>query len=598
MADPGRCSQCGQQIQQGQNFCVSCGSAVVQNNRSSTDPLIGQVLCDKYEVRSVLGAGSMGVVYRATHLNLGNDLAIKVLRRRLVSDKNVVRRFKQEARAASRLRHPNTIQILDFGEFDDGELFMAMELVDGRDLAMLIQQEGPLPPSRLAHITTQVCSALYEAHDNGIVHRDLKPANVLVANLRSQRDFVKVLDFGIAKMLDPDPSQSVPMTRDGFVCGTPAFMSPEQVQGFDLDGRSDLFALGVCLYQALTGKLPFKAPTPLELATALVTEDPVPPAEARPEWKPDPILSEVCMRALEKKPEDRFPTAMGMLDALAPVRSESSRSLLPSVESDAVVTQPDLPATDEHIETKVKTPALTPSTTPNKAHLDLPAAERRASGAEELQTVEMMRLPIEARRKRTRNLLMLGGAALAGFLLVTLALDRIVPTKAPPKAPVVEPVPEASPPPVKRPASPGIPRVVGVRAPTKATPAPKARKKRKKKRRPGASAAPAAANAPPAAAAPVAPKPPPAVKKKDRVRQLHADASAALRAGDQKAALRLLKTAVRIDPGYAPLHRDLGKLYMRQRNRKKGVAHYKRYVKLSPDAADAKAFRTIIRRFE
>ena len=586
---------------------------------NASDPLIGQVVCDKYEIRGVLGAGSMGVVYHARHTTLGKDVAIKVLRRRLVSDKNVVRRFKQEARAASRLNHPNTIQILDFGELDDGELFMAMEYVDGRDMALLIQQEGPLPPARLAHIVTQVCSALYEAHDNGIVHRDLKPANVLVANLRSQRDFVKVLDFGIAKMLDPDPSQSIPMTRDGFVCGTPAFMSPEQVQGFDLDGRSDLFALGVCMYQALTGKLPFIAPTPLELATALVTEDPVHPSEARPEWSPDPLLSEVCLRALAKKPEDRYGSALAVIDALAPMRSDSSRALLPAFSdpgdpgedadpAQGVATQPNLPAASDELQTKRRTPALTPANTPNRAHLELPQAERRPNIADELQTVEIARLPVRQRRRRHQRLALLAGAALAGFVVVTLVLDRFIPAPAGDPARVIKPTPvavaapsQAPPPPLVEPPTPSLPagptpRVVGVlaeparspaRSPARARRAKRSRRKRGKEGTAGTMASPEPAPPPPAE--------PPQETVREQARRMHALASKALRSGDHKGALRQLRAAVALDPGYAPLHRELGKLYMRSRDRKKGVAHFRKYVELAPTASDTKVYREIIR---
>lgn len=281
-----------------------------------SDPYLGRLIDGKYLVEQLVGTGAMGVVYRAKQVSLNKRVAVKILRRSLLGDPTVTLRFKQEARAASRLNHPNAIQILDFGELPEIGLYMVMEYVEGRDLGKVIQQDLPLSPPRLVHIMKQTLSALDEAHGVGIIHRDIKPANILVCNLRLQPDFVKVLDFGIAKILNPDPSESVPMTRDGFVCGTPAFMSPEQVQGLTLDQRTDLFSLGIVMYQCLTGKLPFEAASAVEMATQIVLKDPLPPREARPEWTIPPVLEAVVMRAMHKVREQRFQSAGEMLAAL------------------------------------------------------------------------------------------------------------------------------------------------------------------------------------------------------------------------------------------------------------------------------------------
>jgi len=313
---------CGRSLDQAQNFCGGCGVSVLADADPS-DPYVGRLIDGKYLVEQLVGTGAMGVVYRAKQVSLNKRVALKILRRSLLGDATVALRFKQEARAASRLNHPNTIQILDFGELPDVGLYMTMEFVEGQDLGKIIQRELPLPPRRLVRIIKQVLSALDEAHGGGIIHRDIKPANILVCNLRLQPDHVKVLDFGIAKILDPDPAESVPMTRDGFVCGTPAFMSPEQVQGLPLDPRTDLFSLGIVLYQCLTGHLPFEADSAVEMATKIVLEPTPLPSKRRPDWEIPPALEAVVMQALQKQRDRRFRNAGEMLALL----EEAERTL-------------------------------------------------------------------------------------------------------------------------------------------------------------------------------------------------------------------------------------------------------------------------------
>ena len=257
------CPSCSTPVADGAKFCPTCGSAVPQLQTEEGDPLLGKVIARNFRVESLLGTGGMGRVYKARQISLDKAVVLKVLHPHFNNDPQLVQRFQREARAASRLNHPNSISIIDFGQADDGTLFMAMELLHGKDLFTLLQEEFPIPEERLARIMVQVSSALAEAHDQNIIHRDLKPENIMVEDRRDQKDFVKVLDFGIAKIQDPSDENGRALTQQGMVCGTPEYMSPEQARGETLDARSDIYALGVLMYQMVTGDLPFKAETAL-----------------------------------------------------------------------------------------------------------------------------------------------------------------------------------------------------------------------------------------------------------------------------------------------------------------------------------------------
>ncbi len=309
------CPKCAHGISGRPNFCPACGSSLTYES-SDADPLLGRTIDDKYLLESLVGEGAMGRVYQATHVQLKKKVALKILRSQLVNDTTVVKRFEREALAASRLNNPNCISIYGFGQEDDGELlWMAMEFIQGRDLATIIAEDSPLPTQRVVHIMSQVCEALDEAHEANIIHRDLKPANVVCFDHRRSKDFVKVLDFGIAKITDPGEDYQ-PLTRDGIVCGTPAYMSPEQVQGLELDNRSDLFSLGIILYQTITGQLPFFAESAVEVATKIVIEEPPHPSSVRSDWGYPAELEDVVLKLLKKKKEERYANAIEVKDAL------------------------------------------------------------------------------------------------------------------------------------------------------------------------------------------------------------------------------------------------------------------------------------------
>lgn len=278
------------------------------------DKLLGVTLAGKYQLEELLGEGAMGRVYRARHVGLEKEVAIKVLHERLSGEERVEKRFHREARAASRLSHPNSVQVLDFGATDEGVLFIAMELLDGEDLQVILDHDSPLSPRRIGSILGQALRALDEAHHVGIIHRDFKPENIVVSVGRGGEDVVKVCDFGIAKILDGE-GQSI--TVDGFVCGTPQYMAPEQARGDAIDRRLDIYAAGVVLYQLLVGAPPFTGDTALGIITKQLTEEPVPPRVRRPELGIPASLEAIALRAMSKARSARFETARQMADALA-----------------------------------------------------------------------------------------------------------------------------------------------------------------------------------------------------------------------------------------------------------------------------------------
>jgi serine/threonine-protein kinase len=285
---------------------------------SAPDPTVGRTIAGKFAVLRKLGAGAMGVVYLARQLALDKVVAIKVLHRELAVDKAFTERFRREARAASRLDHPNSIRVFDFGEEPDGLLYLAMEFVEGRDLFSVLAERGRLPAAAIVDLLCQVLAALAVAHDLGVLHRDLKPENIMIVRGKGDdgqpMDVVKVCDFGIAKIVEPsaDPSEEGARrhTTRGMVVGTPAYMSPEQARGATLDGRSDLYSVGVILYELLSGQVPFDGASPLDIVVRHISEVPSPPSSHA--LGVDPQLEAICMKALAKAPGDRFQDAREM----------------------------------------------------------------------------------------------------------------------------------------------------------------------------------------------------------------------------------------------------------------------------------------------
>lgn len=304
----GICQSCGAALSSHHLYCPICGDSTEPEPR---DSLLGTTIADNFLIEDLLGEGAMGKVYRARQLSLDKIVAIKVLHPHLAGDRNIARRFHREARAASRLNHPNSLHIIDFGQTDDRTLYIAMEFIEGRDLHEIIKEDFPLPLGRIVGLIGEVCLALDEAHAAGIVHRDLKPENIMVVTRRDGQEQVKVCDFGIAKIQDPgDTEASAPITVAGIVCGTPEYMSPEQCRGEDLDGRADLYSIGVILYQLAANALPFVADTPLGVVTRQLTDAPVPPTLIQERSEVATALEPIVLKAMTKDRDLRYGSAL------------------------------------------------------------------------------------------------------------------------------------------------------------------------------------------------------------------------------------------------------------------------------------------------
>jgi predicted Ser/Thr protein kinase len=307
--------------------------------------LVGQTIAGKFVIEAVIAVGGIGTVYRARQLGLDRKVALKLLRAEFARDEDFIERFKREARAASRLDHPNSVRVLDFGQHD-GALYLAMEYVEGRTLYQVIQDDFPLSEERTVDIMSQVLAAVGVAHDMGVVHRDLKPENIMIIRGTSDEgehaELVKVLDFGIASLgavareATTGEVEGPRMTKRGLLVGTPEYMAPEQAGGERADRRSDIYSLGVVLYQMMAKRVPFQGDSALTIAVKQMTEAPrLPSAFAPVNGK----LEAACLRALSKLPDDRFASAREMRSALraainlAPGRASSPQSTVPAIDA-------------------------------------------------------------------------------------------------------------------------------------------------------------------------------------------------------------------------------------------------------------------------
>ena len=316
------------------------------------EKLLGRTIAGKFLIDSYVGGGAMGAVYKAKQFALDKIVAIKVMHHDIAKDEKFVARFKREAKAASKLDHPNSLRIIDFGEEPDGLLYIAMEYLDGRDLFSVIKESWPLRDERLVDIMLQALAALAIAHDMGVVHRDLKPENIMILaghdDEGNPRDIVKVCDFGIAKLTESRKDKSVDTGRlstKGLVVGTPEYMSPEQGRGEELDSRSDLYSMGVILFQLLTRQVPFDAENAIGIVLKHVTEEPRNPRDIYAAVNPK--LEAICLRAMKKKRDERYQTAREMRTELrmaldGKTTGNYSLPMHPTRTSGAVLVEPSL----------------------------------------------------------------------------------------------------------------------------------------------------------------------------------------------------------------------------------------------------------------
>jgi hypothetical protein len=559
-------------------------------------------------------------VFQAEQLSLGKMVALKLLRRELQTDEKLIKRFELEAKNASSLDHPNSIQIIDFGR-DEELLYIAMELLPGVDLGQLILREGPLPFSRLGRIMDQVLGALDEAHAHGIVHRDLKPGNIMLVSRRDDPDFVKVCDFGIAKA--QSSTEGAGLTLKGLVCGTPEYMSPEQARGEDVDGRSDLYSVGVILYQLVTGELPFSASSPVGILSKHLAEPPMPPSLRKPGLSIPPALESVILHALAKEPADRPRSAEHLRRALRhavsglvdnPTTPGGGQRMIETF--DALAAQSTTPiglAAHPRRATPAKPSAAeapTPASGPSFVPTPLPPKPRRRWPAAAVLVVAGLGLWLLGRAARTPAPLAGNTPSGSPAALATVAAAPATGAKPAerPAVPAVEAtesaaaaVPShelASPDPAGDSAANPLARSTPARRHSRAhgTQEIAARDGRqirgehddrriaddREDKNPGPAAV---SDPPPVARVITRPAPSDPMKEAERL----------LGQGDIAGACDKGEDQLLVTPSAAPVYKFLGKCYMRAGQPTKAMANYRRYLELAPNASDAAFIRSIVR---
>ena len=562
------------------------------------DPLPGRVIAGNFRIDGLIGSGAMGNVYKAEQLSLGKQVAIKVLHPHLMGDEKLVGRFKREAKSASLLNHPNSIQIIDSGQDRDGTLYIAMELLTGRDLAQVIRDDFPLPLPRVVRILSQVLSALEEAHAQRVIHRDLKPSNIMLIQRRDEKDFVKVCDFGIAKAtLSEGDDRAAMLTIQGLVCGTPEYMAPEQARAEPLDGRADLYAAAVILYQMVTGDIPFRADSPMAIVSRHLVEAPVPPSKRRPDLRLPKIIDDVVLRGLEKEREMRYPTAVAFREVLEGVLGATSGPATPVLPS-ARAAQPtvrDISGHDLTVQVDTGTiPAQSPSqrfgTTTNLTGRPKGQTPIVVTGLVALAAVSIAAAiyTFHARKQMQQ-------ADEANIAAIEAARATPLPSmaaKPPVPAPSSEPVP-----PAPRPAEPAPPAVAGS-APPNAAHEAASHEHGKHHHAAGPTGKPIALAAAPAmtvpAAAPVVAPPLAPAPPRGAVEVL-AEADKLLGQGEVADACSHGEEAKRMSPRLAAVYKFLGKCYMRAGRAPQANDNYKKYLELAPNAPDAPFVKSMIK---
>ena len=439
-------------------------SALSKTGAAAPDPLIGRTVNDRFKIISLIARGGMGRVYRAEQAPLGRLCALKVLNPNYAGDQDPEfhKRFFLEASVASKLTHPNTVTIFDYGRTDDDIYYMAMEFLDGITLHRAIRTSTHLSEERTLPIAMQICRALREAHTLGVIHRDLKPANIFLVEHGDESDFVKVLDFGLVKELkDLKPEDQ--LTQTGLFMGSPKYMAPEQIQGERVDPRTDIYALGIILYEMLTGKVPFDRPNSVNILMAHVGETVPPMRTAHPELQISGALEDLVMRCIQKNPDERFASMNDVLGALKTVAPSTTRSHYPGspygTEQNLAMVSGQYAPVSREVPSGLSTGPFGPispsSSGQTGSQQSGPVAPSSTSVAPNADTG--LPLALQPARRRTRALtpfllVMIAGLGSAlAFMIATEPKATVGPASAPPPT---DPGPPPPPPPSVVPTAP------------------------------------------------------------------------------------------------------------------------------------------------
>jgi serine/threonine-protein kinase len=415
------CPACNSRYELEVAFCSRDGTPLVHDPNAGKSDLVGQVIADRYRVVRLVGEGGMGQVYEAQHVNINRRFALKLLRREIVTNPEAVARFRQEAWSASSIGHDNIIEIDDFATLPNGSVYLAMEFLEGQALSERMRASPSLSLEEALGILLQVCSGLDAAHSKGIVHRDMKPENVFLAR-KHGRVVAKILDFGIAKVSGAEGSQS--LTRTGTIFGTPHYMSPEQALGRPLDHRSDIYSMGVIMYEAFTGRVPFEAESFMGILTKHITAQPTPPRELAPETPVE--IEALILRAMAKEAGDRFQSMSEVLSALTAIAEAYAPGVL-TARSGALSAQ--LAAVSGISGAASVTPAAMRVPTPARHHTPLPSHADALGSSPSSNRRAATPLPFDptqeaapVRRSRVGVYLALAGVALGGVGVAAFSL--------------------------------------------------------------------------------------------------------------------------------------------------------------------------------
>ncbi|MBX9573637.1 MAG: serine/threonine protein kinase [Candidatus Obscuribacterales bacterium] len=305
--------------------------AAVMNAAEEEEDLTGKILCDKFELTAFLGSGGMSEVYKARHIVTGKIVAVKILHQKLAKEENTSKRLKQEAQAAGALTHSSILSVHDFGVDSAGTPFLVMDFLDGVSLSDILKKEGPLPLDRFLTIIQQVASALAHAQQQNVVHRDLKPSNIMI--LKEGKDRAKIVDFGIAKLVDPNNEASQRLTQTGELFGSPLYMSPEQCTGAPVDPRSDIYALGCVMFEALSGKTPHMGETVFDTIHRHINSSPPPLIAAQLEPQVRDRLEGIILKCLAKNPADRYQSAASIEAELRKIELSEASGIISRIGS-------------------------------------------------------------------------------------------------------------------------------------------------------------------------------------------------------------------------------------------------------------------------